>query len=170
MKGLATKQVLVAAGIVLCLALLCVFVFPGYVAAAVGPSLERAKSHRVLAAAKTPDELRAAVGSWGRFFPLKDGSWVAVRYRDSHPYPGYSCAVALDSDGHWFHSSRHFCGRFRNYDQIQKQTRQLATALGDEDAALQKALSENDRELYDLATANTLAAARSQLLKIGFSE
>jgi hypothetical protein len=170
MTGPFTRRVIVATGIAFCLALMVVVVFPGYFAAVTGPPLARAKARRVLAAAKTPDELRVAVGSLGRLFPLNDGSWVAVRYTDSHAYPGYSCAVGLDSGGHWFYSNRHFCGRFRIYDQVQNQTRDLAAALGADEAAVQASLRGHDKELYDLATASTLIAARSQLLKIGFSE
>jgi hypothetical protein len=161
---------LVVLGISACLGLLAVVVFPGHVAAVVGPPLDRAKAHRVLAAAKTPDELRTSVGSLGALFPIRDGSWVAVRYTDSHAYPGYSCAVALDSGGHWFHSCRHFCGRFRNYEQTEKRTRELASPLGHDEAAVQAALRKQDEELYDLASAATLDAARANLLKIGFSE
>lgn len=132
--------------------------------------MDRVKARRVLAAAKTPDELRAAVGSLGRLFDLEDGSWVAVRYSDSHASPGYSCAVALDSNGKWFYSSRHFCGRFQLYDRNEKQTRKLAAALGNGEAAVQDALRKHDEELYELAIADTLEAARAQLLRIGFSE
>jgi hypothetical protein len=157
-------------GITVCLALLAVVIFPGYVAAVVGPPLNRAKAHRVLSAAKTPDELRKAVGSLGALFPLRDGSWVAVRYTDSHAYPGYSCADALDSSGRWFRSSGHFCGRFRVYQQNEERTREVAAARGDDPATAQAALREQDEELYDLATAATLDAARAVLLKMGFSE
>jgi hypothetical protein len=170
MTRATTKRLLVATGMVLCLALIVLFVFPGYVAAVIAPPLDRAEARRVLTAAKTPEDLRKAVGSLGRLFVLRDGSWVAVRYTDSHAYPGYSCAVAVDSGGRWFYSSRHFCGRFRIYDRIERRTRELAAAVGDDEATVQRALRRQDEELYDLATAATLDAARAQLLKIGFSE
>ena len=169
MKGPPAKRLILGTCIALCVVLMLLLVFPSYVAAGIAPPLVRAKARRVLAAARTPDELHQAVGSLGRFFPLEDGSWVAVRYRDSHT-AGYSCAVALDSGGGWFYSSRHFCGRFQHYDVIQKKTRELAAAMGDDEVALQAALREKDKDLYDLAAAKTLSAARSQLLNMGFSQ
>jgi hypothetical protein len=167
-RALFNKRLLFVTGMVLCLTFISVLVFSGYVAAVVGPPLDRAKAHRLLTAAKSLTELRIAVGSLGRVFVLGDGSWVAVRYTDSHAYPGYSCAVALDSGGHWFYSSQHFCGRFRIYTQTEKRTREFASALGDDEAIVRTRLREQDQELYSLASAATLDAARSQLLEIGF--
>jgi hypothetical protein len=169
MKRFSTKR-LVALGVVLCLALLAVVIFPGFVAAVFGPPLDRAKAHRVLAAAATPEELRKAVGLLGALILLGDGSWIAVRYTDSHAYPGYSCAVALDSDGQWFSSTRHFCGRFSSYEQNKKRAQDLRAALGHDEEAMQKALHAQDEELYNLATAATLDEARTKLLRMGFSK
>ena len=167
-RALFTKRLLFVTGMVLCLTFVAVLVFSGYVAAVVGPPLDRAKAHRLLAAAKSPTDLKTAVGSLGRVFVLGDGSWVAVRYTDSHAYPGYSCAVALDSGGHWFYSSQHFCGRFRIYAQTEKRTREFGSAHGDDEATVQRALRDQDQELYALASAATIDAARTQLLEIGF--
>ena len=154
---------------VLCLVVIAAVILPGPIAAIVGPPLDRAKARRVLGAAKTPEELRRAVGSLGKVFMLKDGAWVAVRYTDSHS-AGYSCAVALDSGGRWLYSSRHFCGRFGYFDPLEKRTRELAAALGETAAELDAALKKQAGDLYGLATAATLDVARAELLKIGFSE
>lgn len=170
MKRSLYSRALVALGIILGLALLVVIAFPGYLAAVLGPPLDRAKAHRVLIAAKTQDQLQEAVGSLGAVFLLQDGSWIAIRYTDSHAYPGYSCAVALDSNGHWFYSRHHFCGRFRIYQQTEKRLRQLAVAGGDDESSIDEDLKAHDPELHALATAATLEAAHAQLRAMGFTD
>ncbi|MFA6544647.1 MAG: hypothetical protein WCS99_09500 [Limisphaerales bacterium] len=166
----STKKVIKIAAIVVCVLILLLVVFPGYVAAVVGPPLDRIQARRAFSRAKTPEELRGAVGHWGAFFPLRDGSWVAVRYTDTHAAPGYYCAIAHDSGGQWFYSSHHFCGRFRIYFQFEKRTRELAAATGDTEAEVQSSLSRHDAQMFGLATATNLAAARAQLLTMGFSQ
>ncbi|HWN94909.1 MAG TPA: hypothetical protein VNT99_07740 [Methylomirabilota bacterium] len=118
--------------------------------------------------AKTVEDLRAAVGRWGAFVPLRDGSWVAVRYTDTHAAPGYSCAVAHDSGGEWLYSSHHFCGRFRNYFQIEKQTRDSSAATGESEAEVLQRMALQDAQIFGLANATNLDAARAQLLTMGF--
>jgi hypothetical protein len=152
------------------LAVVCFFLFPGFVAAIVGPPLDRIKARRVLSRARSPEELRAAVGSLGAFFPLRDGSWVAVRYTDTHAAPGYSCAVAYDSGGQWLYSNHHFCGRFRLYFQIENQTRRLATALGESEEQILQSMSRTAPEMFALANATNPVAARKQLLTMGFTK
>ena len=53
--------------------IMLIIVFSGQLGAAIGPPLDRAKAHRLLAAAHTPDQLRAAVGSLGRVLHLTQG-------------------------------------------------------------------------------------------------
>jgi hypothetical protein len=166
----STKKVMKIAAIVACALILLLVVFPGYVAAVVGPLFDRIHARRALSHAKTPEELRTAVGKWGAFFPLRDGSWVAVRYTDTHAAPGYSCAVAHDSGGQWFYSRHHFCGRFRSYLQLEKQMRESAAVTGDSEADVQSRMSRHDAQVFGLATATNLAAARAQLLTLGFSQ
>jgi hypothetical protein len=166
-----TKKVIKIGTVAVCIVIVLLFIiFPGYVAALIGPVLDQRSARRVLADAKTPDELRSAVGSLGAFFPLRDGSWIAVRYTDAHAAPGYSCAVAYDSGGQWFYSNYHFCGRFRSYSQIEKQTRELAVANGDSEAEIQRSLSHLDAQIFGLAAATDLVVARELLLKMGFSQ
>ena len=166
----STKKAIKIAVIVVCVLILLLVVFPGFFAAVVGPPLDRIQARRALSHAKTPEELRMAVGQLGAFFPLRDGSWVAVRYTDTHAAPGYSCAVAHDSGGQWFYSSHHFCGRFRIYVQVEQQTRELAEVTGDTEAQVQSSLSRGDMQMFGLAAATNLAAARAQLFTMGFSQ
>jgi hypothetical protein len=72
-------------------------------------------SFRILARAKTPDELNEAVGNLGIVFRTQDGGWLAIRYRDTHGGGIVSSSVARDSEGRWFVSSHHFCGKFQGY-------------------------------------------------------
>jgi hypothetical protein len=116
-------------------------------------SLAESESFRLLTQANTPEELREAVGSLGLFLELPDGSWIAIRYRDSHAMTGWSSAVALDSDGAWFISHEHFCGRFKGY-RLQKENEQPDIP--------------RDTELHALETSESLAAARAKLYTMGF--
>lgn len=81
----------------------------------VGPRLGHAKAKgeavRELSAAKTPLARTNAVGGKGIVIGLTNGTWLAIRYRDSHSIPGYSCAITLDSEGKWLESDYHFCGQ-----------------------------------------------------------
>ena len=169
MRRPSKKKVITIAVAGVCLVALFVVVFPGCAAAIIGPPLDKAKARRALSRAKTPEELRAAVGKLGAFFPLPDGSWVAIRHTDSHAAPGYSCAVAHDSGGQWFFSSYHFCGRFRNYVRYEEQTRKLGLNLGESEEEIHGHMARTDAQMFALANATNLASARAQLLTMGFS-
>jgi hypothetical protein len=142
--------------------------FPGYILALIGPPLERMHAHRALSHAKTSEELKEAVGGLGAFFPLTNGAWVAISYRDSHAGPGFSCAVAHDSGGQWFYSDVHFCGRFRSYGATERQTREFAAVLEETNGYVEHWMKLKDQDLFALATATNLVAARQSLIKLGF--
>jgi hypothetical protein len=80
-------------------------------------SASETKSFEVLSAAKSPEELREAVGPLGGVLVNRGGGWVAIRYEDSHGLFGWSSAVALDNEGGWFVSHRNFHGQFEYYRQ-----------------------------------------------------
>src|SRR6185436_12191545 len=99
------KPLLVLAGIVLFGIAYVLFLHPF-----IDPPLSTWWSVPKLSAAKTPAELRKAVGYYGTFLSLRDGSWIAIRYRDNHALSLWSRAVVRDSGGRWFRSEHHFCG------------------------------------------------------------
>ena len=72
---------------------------------------ERYRARKAFKAA-TPSELEKVVSPLGAVLRFKDGSWLAIRYNDSHNIPGWSLSVAHDSGGMWFESTEHFCGFF----------------------------------------------------------
>lgn len=71
----------------------------------------RENSIQALTAAENHQQLEEAVKPNGVLVYAKDGSWVAIRYRDTHYLsPIQSLAIAKDSGGRWFSCERHFCG------------------------------------------------------------
>jgi hypothetical protein len=118
-------------------------------------------SFEILARATSPSELEEAVESLGLFLKYPDGSWLAIRYRDSHYYPMWSSSVARDSGGSWFTSQVHFCGRFRYYRQWKEQGSELPEAFD---------LDPVRQSVRRLGEANTLAEARQRLVALGFLE
>jgi hypothetical protein len=110
-----------------------------------------AASFRILAQARPGEELAQAVGDLGVVLRLRDGGWVAVRYRDCHAGSLWSSAVARDSGGTWFVSSVHYCGRFEIYRAWREQPERWP----------------GDRELRDLE-AGDLDSARGALESLGF--
>ena len=73
----------------------------------------RWESKRLLAAAKTTNELTEAVGKLGCFLTFPDNSWMAIRYRDTHGGILASSAIVRDSGGTWFESTEHYCAAVR---------------------------------------------------------
>jgi hypothetical protein len=86
---------------------------------AIDPLVAASKAEKAsfvaLADAKSLQELEATVSYLGVVLHVRNGEWIAIRYRDRHRLPSWSVAVALDSQGHWFVSRRHFCGRLSGY-------------------------------------------------------
>lgn len=86
----------------------------------------RRESVRVLSAAADPAMLEEAVGRLGVVLTIGEGpEWIAIRYRDSHSWPGYSSAVARCSDGMWFRSSVHYCGLFSHYRSMRTELQEV---------------------------------------------
>ena len=170
MKKSPKKKTITKAIVASLTGLALVAVLPAPVGSLLRPPIDRFKARRILSRSHTREELQGAVGKLGGFFPLSDGSWVAVRYTDSHSWPGYSCAVALDSAGQWLNSNHHFCGRFRSFQTETEKYRELDTALGGNGGEFQRMTTEQYPEMFALSSSTNLAAARAQLLKMGFTE
>lgn len=109
------------------------------------------------------------MGRLGAFITLPNGDWVAVRYRDSHSYEVQSVAVARDSGNQWFESDKHFCGVLsylsRNLTNELDTRKFLPEAFTNKDGS---PVSPKIDELIPLFTATNLAAARKQLVAVGF--
>ena len=56
----------------------------------------------MLARVESEKDLASVVGHYGVLLRLRNGAWIAIRYRDSHASPGWSSAVVRDSGGAWF--------------------------------------------------------------------
>jgi hypothetical protein len=133
----------------------------------INPPLSTWWSVRTLSAAKTPEDFHKAVGYYGNFLPLKDGSWVAIRYRDNHAMALWSRAVVRDSGGWWFWSDHHFCGAFmrRNIEHIEKMQK-LEREMGGTEEQIAALGSRSD--VWQLSQSPTLDTARKKLLEMGF--
>lgn len=126
-------------------------------------------AHRLLAEAKTPAAAREAAGPLGAFFTLRDGSWIAIQYRDRHGWLSYSCATIRDSGGQWFYSTRHFCGRFAAYRQREAELKKSLQGQAQTEDVNQQ-LKRLDPDLFALASSPNLESARTQLFQLGFTE
>jgi len=107
-------------------------------------------------AARNASEREAATGYLGISLEYPDGSWLAICYNDSHHFPRWSAALALDSQGVLYRSKEHFCGLFSIYKDVVEQERRFGLELGEY------------RGLKAVATSPNLEAAREHLLKMGF--
>ncbi len=133
----------------------------------------RQESVAILSAAESPSDLQQAVGSLGIFIPLHDGSWIAIRYRDTHAGRLYSLAIARDSGGNWYKSTYHFCGSFNIYriERKWQEDDQLERAESGETGpspAIRSKGSETLATLDAVFSAPSLESGRRQLLKLGF--
>lgn len=130
----------------------------------------RGDAVKALSAAHTQDELRAATGELSTCLHMPDGSWIAIRYRDTHHYPNWSLAVALCSDGTWYQSERHFCGSLQSYESERKLIKS-----GEMDATTAAASIQNllERELggkfWLVEESGNLAAGKQCIESLGFS-
>lgn len=132
------------------------FYFHGVMA----PPMERYRAREALASAAAQD-LEAAVERLGAVFHFHDGSWLAIRYRDSHTFPAWSLAIARDSGGRWFESGFHFCGTFgvvRDLDAIDRE-------LGAESLPAHDPPRDHAEWVRLLAASPDLATARGRLLR-----
>ena len=128
------------------------------------------ESLKILAAARTTNELAQAVGSLGCFLTFPDKSWVAIRYKDMHRGMIASSAVVRDSGGVWFQSSRHFCGTFsgvRHSLHNQLSMEEDLRKLGETNNPTYK-FSGKMLEMLLLEKSSNLVAARKNLEAMGF--
>ncbi len=132
----------------------------------------RRESIATLTAAKTTNGVQNAVGRLGVFIPIRDGSWIAIRYRDTHAFTVASLAVAHDSGGGWYESDHHFCGAFASYRQDRRRMDEIRSELvklGEvETNVITSARPDIFLTLDAIASADSLEDARAQLLKLGF--
>jgi hypothetical protein len=129
-----------------------------YFHAVVGPVLERWQARRALASASSA-KLEDAVGPLGAVMRFPDQSWIAIRYRDSHLSPGWSLAVARDSEGKWFESDEHFCGHLG----ILRDLEEMARLSGDLPSPLSDPPANRHEWLRLLAASPDLKTARQRL-------
>ena len=115
-----------------------------------------------LAACTTRSDFDDAVGDLGVVLDIADGSWIAIRYDDSHYYC-YSSATAVDSDGRWYRSREHFCGLFS----IHRSVREDIAACDDETLVpyLEQRYPVSIRRIE---TQTGLPDACSRLMDLGF--
>lgn len=133
-----------------------VFVLQKYI----GPVIERQIARHSFPKA-TPAELEDVVGYLGAVFHFRDGTWMAVRYNDSHSIAAWSFAIARDSGGMWFESTEHFCGAFRIVHSLDEIGRQFGPA-----SPLPKDPPEDRGEWVRLLAASPdLATARQRMTR-----
>jgi hypothetical protein len=82
---------------------------------------EKREGPKILAVA-TESQLQTAVGPLGCVLRFPDGSWLAIRYADSHAMASWSFAAARDSGGMHYESTEHFCGALRAAELVQADT------------------------------------------------
>ena len=150
--------------VLLCVALF--FVYATYLHLIINPFFARREALRLLSAASTSQQLQDAVGSLGAFYTFRDGSWLAVCYRDSHGGGIWSVAIARDSGGNWYESREHFCGAFRADRRLQ-QHEQLAIALGESPEAPS---DERSRWILQLRASPDLQTARQRITSRYFTQ
>jgi hypothetical protein len=126
-------------------------------------SAER-QSFAELARCQTVSELEEVTDWLGVVLKTRDGGWIAIRYRDSHKQAGglWSSAVARDSDGRWYVSSEHFCGRFQGYRLDKKKLNEGF------EAEWLRERSADYRKLEAIESCADVGAAAPLLLDIGF--
>jgi hypothetical protein len=66
------------------------------------------------------DEAQAPISRLGALLGTNQGPWVAIEYRDTHYGLIASSAVAKTSDGRWFQSAKHYCGKFGLFSSIRE--------------------------------------------------
>ena len=125
------------------------------------------QSLRLLCKAHGVEELQKAVGPLGIVFKFSDGSWIAIRYKDSHAGPGWSKAIAMDSVGRFYESDFHFCGSFMVYRK-EKQRYKGINELLPEEERIRPQFTGILRQIDSIASSPNLPRGREQLLSLGF--
>ena len=149
-----------AAIVLVCFSLL--FLYVAWLHLLIEPFFARREAQRLLSAASTPQQLQEAVGRLGALYTFPDGSWLAIRYRDSHGGGIWSLAIARDSGGNWYQSREHFCGAFSGV----RHMHQLALAAGE---PFQPS-DERSRWILDLGSSPDLQTARQRLTSHYFTQ
>lgn len=137
------------------------------------------KAIRELSAVTRPEMLATKVER-GRLFTFPDGSWLALRYRDTHAFHFGSSGVSRDSDGRWLMGNHHFCavlldGNFRRQVDHQRRWREELAKASDPERKefYQDIIESSAREagLLKLDEAMNATAARQVLMRdFGFRE
>jgi len=155
MKAPNIRKVLTAVGVVLLVFTALAIWFPA-IMAPIQEIAFRWQAKKQLAAATTPEERESAVGDLGLYCPLRDGSWIAICYKDTHSGEIVSVAIALDSEGRFYECYEHFCGTFSIYRKVRE--------------SLEERREEElqSHAVHPVATAPDLEIARKHLLKMGF--
>jgi len=125
------------------------------------------ESVRLLCAAQSVEELQEVVAPLGIVFQFPDGSWIAIRYTDSHAWRAWSKAIAMDNLGRLYESDFHFCGSFAIYRQ-QKERYEDINELAPEEKRSGPQFAGILRQIDSLASSPNLAVARKQLPSLGF--
>ena len=133
----------------------------------VGPMIwkwmARRESIALLSGGKTKSELQEAVIQSGAMIPIRDGSWIAIRYCDNHSGWVSSIAIARDSGGSLFESSVHFCGAFGAYRHLRQEMENDQSDAADiiRSVPVYTALDA-------IHSAESLEEGRKHLLELGF--
>lgn len=87
---------------------------------------------QVLQQAQTTNEIAQVLGDLGVFLTFQDGSWMAIKYSDSHAGSAVSSAIIRDSEDQLYSSDYHFCGSFIVYPEKIESAKRIEN-LTDED-------------------------------------
>jgi hypothetical protein len=141
------------------------------------PAIARARNRSIqlLAEAADAPAMEQAVGSLGIIFHLANGSWIAIRYVDTHYGGIWSSSVALDSQGDWFESDVHFCGQFKIYrdrwDHTLEVLQNPRTPKDEKNWWLENCPVEAaPAPIWHLEASPGLKSAREKLLALGFKQ
>lgn len=134
----------------------------------IAPLQARKESMRILSEAKDVAQRQEAVGSLGILLEYTNGQWIAIRYRDSHSWPGWSSAIAQDSDGRFYESRKHFCGRLRGYAKMAGLEREMSVEWASQGETNTVDYLSKHGEIHTVASADGLQNAVPLLLKMGF--
>jgi hypothetical protein len=102
---------------------------------------------------------RPVLGHLGTVLRFRDGSWLAIRYRDCHAFPTWSLATAHDSSGSWYESSEHFCGAFSTIRHMES----IDRALGETPPLLKDPPTDRGEWIRLLAACPDLPTARKHM-------
>jgi len=146
------------------------FVFVFVIHPAIAPIQARKSAKRMLSSATDKVQLQEAVGSLGLLITYTNGQWIAIRYRDSHAWPGFSSAIALDSDRRFYESRIHFCGRLSAYARIAERQKAVVEELAAQGETNTVNFLSGFADIHAVASANDLKSGIPQLLKLGFQQ